>query len=220
MPLQSLLCQSVRAEQIVLVLSRAEWADAELPGWLEELDLEILWSERDGSSYLKLVELLDSPGPVVTADDDTLYPDSWLVGLLDAAGRYPGSVVGYRGLEVRAGQRYVDWPHATLATRSAALHLTGVGGVLYPPGALSRQAGDVELARALCPSNDDVWFHAMRVLAGTPAHTVSERFIEFPQVRGSQGDWSLMAQNVDTGETDRQFKAVWDHFGLWESLDG
>ncbi len=194
LPIYSLLRQSVRPAEVVLAVSEHEFPDRKLPDWVHQTPgLRVLWTAGEPTrSYQKLVPALleDPEATIVTADDDMLYPRHWLRGLLRAAAADPQRIIGYRGLEValRDGRPlpYPQWPQAREATAPPRLHLTGVGGILYPPGALAPEVADLGLALELCPTNDDVWFHAMTLLRGTRTRMVYRRFIEFPQYRGSQ----------------------------------
>jgi len=44
----------------------------------------------------------------------------------------------------------------------------GTGGILYPPGCMDARVFDIATFRALCPTEDDVWFKAMSLLRDTP----------------------------------------------------
>jgi len=228
LPIYSLLCQSVRPAEVVLVLSEHEFSGRTLPDWVHRMPgLRVLWTAGESArSYQKLVPVLleDPAATIVTADDDMLYPRDWLAGLLRAGAADPGRIVGYRGLEVALSDGrplpFLDWPRARETTASPRLHLTGVGGILYPPGALAPEVADLGLALQLSPTNDDVWFHAMTLLRGTRTRMAYRRFIEFPQYRGSQRRGNLMTDNLGAGQTDVQIANVFDHFDLWRVLEG
>lgn len=228
LPIYSLLRQSVRPAEVVLVLSEHEFPGRTVPDWVRGTPgLRVLWTSGESArSYQKLVPALleDPAATIVTADDDMLYPRYWLGGLLRAAAADPQRIIGYRGLEValRDGRPlpFLQWPRARETTASPRLHLTGVGGILYPPAALAPEVSDLGLALKLCPTNDDVWFHAMTLLRGTQTRMVYRRFIEFPQYRGSQRSGNLMTDNLGAGQTDLQIANVFDHFDLWPALQG
>jgi hypothetical protein len=221
--IRSLLRQSEPAGRVVLTLSRAELDEPRLPSRLTALQtqgLELIWVDQDIRSYKKLVPILQhEPGAViVTADDDTLYPRWWLARLLDAHRERPGTILAHRAHEIRVaadGQPlpYLQWGHASLATPSEHVFPTGAGGILYPPGSLSDEALDTELALELCPTADDIWFWMAGRLAGTARGVVSDRFREFPTIRGSQRA-ALMEVNVQGAQNDAQLTRSLEHFGL------
>ncbi|MGZ6792725.1 MAG: hypothetical protein ACXVFV_07210, partial [Mycobacteriales bacterium] len=112
---------------------------------------------------------------------------------------------------------YSTWPHATTSTPGGRTFLTGVGGILYPPGSLDPRVADVGSAMRLCPTADDVWFKAMSLLNGRGCRVVRDGFLELaPTARRGP---SLLSVNVGEGRNDQQISAVAAHFGLL-SCDG
>ena len=109
--------------------------------------------------------------PLVTADDDVLYPREWLTGLV--AAYRPDEVAAYR-TRTMSDEPYVSWPLCTSTVPSENLMATGVSGVLYPPKVLMvlRTRGD-EFMR-ICPRADDFWLHYAAVASGVLARQVSE----------------------------------------------
>lgn len=224
---RSLLAQDAPPDHVVLVLARGDVP--ELPaglGRLRDRGLEVHWVDEDTRSYKKLLPVLaERPGHVlVTVDDDTLYPQWWLARLLAAHEARPDTVLGFRGQEIAGDAAalapYVTWPGATTRTPGPRILLTGVGGVLYPPGSLPARTADVDLARRLCPTADDVWFRAMTLLAGTPTAVVDDAHADFPETWRWRSSLGLAATNVLAGRNDEQVRAVLDHFGLRAALDG
>jgi hypothetical protein len=184
--------------------------------------LEVLWIPHAMGPYGKLLPTIAAfPHDVmVVADDDVLYPANWLLGLVRAHRDNPRAIVGHRGWEVRfASPRelapYASWSRATTKADHGRVLLTGTGGILYPPGSLPAEASDWQLARRLCPQNDDIWAHAMARIAGTPMMVTSDRSVDFPATWRTGNRAGLMASNVLGGGNDPQLKAVYDHFGLW-----
>jgi hypothetical protein len=180
---------------------------------------------HDGNirSFKKLIPLLDTYADkvIVTADDDVIYPRTWLQKLVEAHNDRPDYVLGHRGASVtREGMKvapYVNWSRASPETPSSLVFLTGMGGILYPPGALPAITGDAKLAMQLCPTADDVWFKAMTLLKGTPVAKISKASGNFPVVRSAQ-KLALHHENVKAGQNDLQFRAVMDYFDLWSSF--
>ncbi|WP_249020833.1 hypothetical protein [Conexibacter sp. S30A1] len=227
----------MRANRVVVSLLEPEFPERRLPAWLERLArrgrIEIIWTDGDLRSYAKLIPALrvHPDRVIVTADDDVLYPPGWLEGLVRTADRLPGTIVGYRARPVctRPGgtlRPYNEWTPDQLAeldldgVSATQVMLTGVGGVLYPPGALPDEVMDVELARSLCPTADDVWFWAMELKAGARLAVIPPGYRDFGASRGSQANGTLVAVNVDGGANDRQIRSVLDRFALWPALTG
>lgn len=230
MAVESILRQSDPPDKVVLTVTDEDFPDRQLPQRLrrqETRGLEVLWAPRDLGSYKKLLPILERIGDeavIVTVDDDNIYP-RWLLGaLLHEHRATPEQIIGHRGSWVQlAGERklgrYVDKPPASPETPSNRVLLTGVGGILYPPGSLPPTVFDYETAAELSPSNDDVWFYAMALLAGTPVRCTGVPESElFEPIPGTE-NVALYDENVHTGRNDVQLHAVIDHFNLWAQLE-
>jgi len=110
--------------------------------------------------------------PLVTADDDILYPRDWLSSLLNSAKQDSGAyVVAHRAHHIEFDSHgqiasYMDWTRQTDDRPSTRVFATGVSGVLYPPIMLNalRSAGDT--FRSSAPRADDIWLHAMALRNG------------------------------------------------------
>lgn len=156
--------------------------------------------------------------PVVTADDDLVYPPGWLEELFAAYCAAPRHIHCYRAHRIRltaegslAPYRNWEWLAPGVRGPSQLLFPTGTCGILYPPGALSRHVFDLETMRRLCPTADDTWFKAMALLKGTPAQKVRPESLEFPHIPGSE---QRMLWTVNAGRNDAQLEAVFSHYGL------
>jgi hypothetical protein len=222
----SILLGETMPASIRLTLARDEFAGVELPRnllALQDRGLEIVMVDGNTRSYKKLIPALESlpARTFVTADDDVYYPRTWLRDLLTAHDADPNAIVGHRGTRITGDERaldpYVTWPPATGDTPPNRTFLTGVGGILYPPQSLSATVTDMDLARTLCPSADDIWFKAMALLQGTPTRQVGRRPLDPPTRRASQRV-GLFRTNVGESQNDVQMRATLDYFDLWDSL--
>lgn len=219
--LKSLLDQDIAADRTILWLGHGDVAA--LPPEVRALEahgLEIRACE-DVRSFTKLIPALHAfpDAGIVTADDDIYYGPGWLAGLVAAARSRPGAIVAHRcHLAFRnpdgSFRPYGEWHMAAPAradTPDGLLFPTGVGGVLYPPGALDPRVLDAAIFRALCPRADDVWFFWMARLAGTEQHGLGSTAWTIAW-DGSQ-DVALFHQNWLAGENDPQIAAMQDRFG-------
>jgi hypothetical protein len=228
MAVESILRQTVRPEWFEIALASDDFPEKKLPARLQaqmNRGLRVRWVDRDLRVFMKLLPALSAfpDKPIVTADDDVLYPPTWLAELLEAGHRNPTHVIGHRGTEilVRNGglAPYIEWPRAKIDTPSSRVFLTGVGGIYYPPGSLPPETLDYERALRLSPNNDDIWFRAMELLAGTPVSTVRGGTCgDFPTALATTRTPALRQINVASGRNDEQFDRVVDHFGLWSQL--
>ena len=109
--------------------------------------------------------------PLATADDDVLYPVSWLSELM--AAHRDDQVTAYR-TRIRTDDPYRKWPlyDSTKTESGERLFATGVSGVMYPRAVLEalRDRGD-EFMQS-CPRADDFWLHYAAEAAGVPVRQV------------------------------------------------
>jgi hypothetical protein len=145
--------------------------------------------------------------PLVTADDDVLYPGSWLAGLWSAYCENPHLVSCHRAhtIPIIDGELapYVCWAECQSIEPSARHFATGVSGCIYPPEFLHllKLAGSGFLE--CCPKADDIWLNVNVVRAGFKVKQIGPRSLNFPFIPGTQ-DRGLVRVNVGEGENDRQ----------------
>jgi hypothetical protein len=221
---RSLLAQSVQPIKIVLYLSMDQFANLDVPQSLRALEselFEVRMVPGDWRSYKKLLPALEdfSDLPIVTADDDTIYPRLWLEQLYTAHEADRGSILAHRATQIvltAPGEfaSYESWPWATTKSDPTLTFATGAGGILYPVGGLHENVREYALAARLAPTADDIWFKAMALLAGTPTRKIHDGPVDYPSVRSSQRT-SLRSVNVAGGRNLDQAEAVWEHFDLW-----
>ncbi len=221
--LRSLLDQRTEADRTVLWVTPEDLPD--LPAEVLALrgsGLEIA-TVRNLRSYKKLVPALRSfpDCTIVTADDDAYYDPDWLTRLVATAKASPGAVVGLRCHMARMDKDgcllpYNSWDHETEATKPGhereRLFPTGVGGILYPPEALVRQALDEDRFMRLCPSADDVWFFWMARLAGTRHRRAPEahQILFWPDSQKVALFWHNV---IDAPGNDEAIRALEAEFG-------
>ena len=222
--LRSLLSQSVRPDRICLCLDEA--AVPQLPDSVRALEgyrcLQIL-TARDIGPATKLIPTLRRfpDAYIVTADDDVYYPPNWLASIVKGFDVCDPAIVCSRAHLARAHASgrllpYSRWDQQTRVTWPDApgtfLFPTGIGGVLYPPGALDPRVFDEEALLRLTPRADDVWFFWMARLAGTRQVRIPGKplIINWP---GSQAI-ALKSGNVEAGGNDKQIRAMEAEFGL------
>ena len=160
--------------------------------------------------------------PIVTADDDTIYPPEWLALLANAHREAPQQIQCCRAHRIRLTDQgrlapYRDWEWLAPGLRgpSPLLFPTGVSGVLYPPGSLSAEVFDHETMRRLCPTADDAWFKAMALLQGSSARKVHAESFTFPHIPGSE---CRMLWTINVERNDTQLAALFDYYQLYDQL--
>jgi hypothetical protein len=216
-----LLDQTVAADRIVLWIADED-VDA-LPTHVRELErrgLQISTCD-DLRSFKKLIPALQAyPNAyIVTADDDVYYRPDWLEMLVAGAVDEKRTVICHRAHRLRrqANDRiapYAQWQRDVrdLAARSPSADLvpTGVGGVLYPPGALDRSVCERAQFERLCPNGDDLWFFWMARAAGTRHKKVGPKFW---QISWASTQASALWASNEAGGNDAMIAALEKEFG-------
>ena len=178
---RSILAGSVLPDKVVLYLTASQFPDGKIPQGVLDLSaadprFEVRNYDDEIRSYRKLIPALkDFPDAViVTVDDDVWYHRNMLRDLLKWHGRLPGYVLAHRAKRMKIDAPYKKWKkyrwYSFLIKRlhfSSRNIQTGVGGVLYPPGALKAEMVAGDEFRELAPTTDDIWFWAAAVANGT-----------------------------------------------------
>jgi hypothetical protein len=145
--------------------------------------------------------------PLVTADDDVIYPTDWLSRLIEEHERTPQDVICYRAREVKFSESglalYQSWKMCNSATSSVRHVATRVSGVLYPPGLqmFLKSAGRQFLN--CCPRADDLWLHVNAVRHGARIRQIYSSPTDFPELPETQAQ-ALSITNLDGGHNDVQ----------------
>jgi hypothetical protein len=209
---ESIARGAVRPERMILWLDSIDDLEAITPALARQRErgLEILLAENFGphTKYYPYVESETTFAvPLVTADDDIIYPSSWLAGIMAAHRAHPESIVGYwiRRVVFGADGRpvtYTSWPYASDTRAHAANVPLGVSGVLYPTRMLASLREKGRAFTEVAPSTDDLWLHAVAVRSGIDVRQISDTPVHFLTVPGSQ-EISLASVNVSGSGNDR-----------------
>lgn len=145
--------------------------------------------------------------PLVTADDDVIYPHTWLERLVQEHRRTPGDVICYRAREIHfangALATYNSWPLCKSTTPSVRFIATGVSGVLYPPALQQFLKAAGRQFVHCCPRADDLWLHVNAVRNGCRIRQIHALPSYFPELPNTQ-DQALCITNADGGQNDVQ----------------
>jgi hypothetical protein len=182
---------------------------------LQKRGLEIMLCENYGPHkkyypYLELSQELEIP--LVTADDDVLYPDDWLKKLSEAFLQYPNLVNCHMARIVKLNQesigKYETWGFVDSTEPNFRHFAIGVGGVLYPPSLQREIKREGTAFKNCCPKADDIWLHAQAVRAGYKVRQVAPTAIPLFYIPGTQIN-ALHKQNLAGGENDSQIKLTY-----------
>ena len=171
---------------------------------------------RDLGPHKKYYPYLQSCGsitvPLVTADDDLIYPRWWLERLIDEWARHPDVLNCYRarrmhfdGLELTS---YKEW-ELTNSSEPSFLHFAGSGAGAILPISLQetlREAGMSFLE--CCPRADDIWLHVHALRSGYRVRQIREREFRLIEIPGSQSQ-ALWYENLKGDGNDQQIAATY-----------
>lgn len=187
--------------------------------------LEVRLAENFGphTKYYPYVEDAEAfTGPLVTADDDTIYPRSWLQGLAHAHDAHPDVISCYRARQMWFdGDRlapYGTWQLVASDDASFLHFATGVSGAVYPVRMLTALRERGRAFVALCPAADDIWLNQTALTIGMPVRLVDGVSRDFPLVEETQAD-ALWYSNWLGGRNDEQLAATYSARDLKGLLD-
>lgn len=230
--IESIMQGSMKPNRIVLWLEE-EMRDVTLPITLrkqQERGLEISFC-KNIRSYQKLLPTFAKypHATVITIDDDAIYHYDLVEKLVNTHNQYPNDIISNRVHRMVLGKNgtpitYMRWDwciNLPTSETSNLLFLTGVGGTLYPPQSLHPEVVNDSVFMDICKFADDVWFNAMALMAGTKIRKcfTHNSFGEDYLVNDKVQDVGLM--RINTGKecaNDKQLKAVFDKYGLWDKL--
>lgn len=216
--LESIGAGRQRPSRLLLWVDQGQLDAAPLPAPLLRLvarGLEVRGCQDVGphTKYWPSVAQLPLDRPLVTADDDVLYPRGWLAELQAAGRQQPDWIHCHRAHHFSfdpAGQPlpYARWPACAHTRPGHRAFFTGVAGVLYPPAMQQalREAGPAFLA--CCPKADDIWLNAVAWRLRMPVHQLRPFhpvLFERPGTRAG----GLARHNVQGGGNDAQLLATY-----------
>jgi len=218
--LESIACGTLRPARLIL------WIDEEalfrnLPNTIRRLQkrgLEVKLCKNYGPHkkyypYLESEEVFDTP--LVTADDDVLYPRYWLEKLFKANREHSGDINCFWahviGVSESGLSEYRSWKQCD-STHPSFLHLaTGMGGVIYPPLFLTKlKLAGTEFEKC-CPKGDDLWLHVLALRNGFKVRQILSRlpYFSFHPIPGTE-ETALSYENATYGDgNDRQTAATY-----------
>lgn len=185
--------------------------------------LEIRYGANIGphAKYYHFVDShIDVHAPLVTADDDVMYPTYWLDGLFRAHIELPGMVHCYRALQVVMCEDgslapYRSWPFRSSSAPSRLNFLTGVSGVIYPTAMLRCIARAGKGFVDTCPRADDVWLNVLALRNAYPVKQVLPVSLHFDTIRGTQRQ-ALLLENHRADGNDAQIRKTYTASDLAE----
>ena len=207
--LSSLFKQICKPDEIILYVDddvKEDDITVEIQKYVE-YGLQIKKRKEDIKPHKKyLYAMKEHPNDIIiTVDDDMIYDSDLVYSLVKSYKKYPSCVSAKRVHKITFDEKgkikpYSEWESCckTELEPQNILLATGVGGVLYPPKCLYKDAFDIERIIRLCRNQDDIWLKLMEYLNGTkvvfaPSLKITSNFIEMKEYTG------LRFENVENG---------------------
>lgn len=222
--IESIMQGSLLPNRLILWLSE-DFKEKPLPRTLQnqiKRGLEIRYC-KDILSYKKLIPSLSlfPNAVVVTIDDDLIYSQEMLEGLLLSYLNEPNAIHAYRIHNMTFDENgdlksYMDWQFE--ASVADYPFFTGGGGTLYPPNSLPKETLNEEVFMSICQYADDVWFNAMAKMNKTKivkVDTHSSNNVDYRPLMHIQ-ERGLCEENTNplSCRNDEQIKAVFLKYNL------
>lgn len=211
--------------RVALFLDKPTYGQGRLPFPIRRLakrGVEVILLDQDDGSYKKLPVFTwgfeDTPMPVVSVDDDTVYPPAWLAGFKQAALESPLCVLCYRGRRMRIAPQgdpapYAEWDLVRHALARRWSLPTGVGGILYPRPALEAIRDRGTGFRTQARNVDDLWFRLCTLEAGLLVRQVRPSPANFRAIAFT-GETALYPANAAGGGNDQAMQQFRQLFNL------
>jgi hypothetical protein len=207
----------VRPQRMILWLGLAE-RERPLPRALQRLQargLEVRYAEDCGPHTKYFPYVCSEPKhlvAMVTADDDTWYPNFWLDRLCRAHVAQPELVHCYRARRIQLKDNglapYATWPFVVNDRPGPTVFATGVCGVIYPPALLDALRDSGAAFQSCCPKADDLWLHVTALRSGFVARQLDAKAAEFDTMPSTQSI-ALWHQNLILSGNDPQAAATY-----------
>ena len=187
--IESLLRQKMKPDMIILWLSKEQFPDIDsLPQRLRNLQergLVIKLKEGDIRSYKKYQYTIEEypDATIILADDDFIYDTDLVSSLMQAHFEEPNVVCARYGYRMKRDNNghissYLLWTSISEpTTASSDVFFGSGGGTLFTRAIMYKDIIDIDLARELCPTADDIYLNAMARLNDTKIRFVSGKYV-------------------------------------------
>lgn len=181
---------------------------------LAKRGLEVRFCENFGphKKYFPFVSTEETFSvPLVTADDDELYPETWLSELVQANLQYPNAINCRWAVQITCDGngigKYSTWARCGSVQPDFRNFALGISGVIYPPEFLLRLKEVGTGFKTTCPMADDVWLHVQGLRAGYKVRQIKPESPRGTPIPGSQAT-ALTLKNFARGN-DVQIAATY-----------
>ena len=224
--IESLMRQTYKPKKIILWLASDEFVSLEvLPRKLlklqeKGLDIQFCENLRSHKKYYFAMEKYRE-NSIITADDDTFYPEDLIENLFSTSKSYPDCVCAtmVSKIMIKDGKLspYIQWKSHVESPSVPLYSIIPIGceGVLYPPHVLSEKVFDKDLFKVICFYGDDLWLKYMSVLNEKKVMQVHNNVITYINIISTQ-KFALNKINNALGKNDIQIKELNKQFPIVE----
>lgn len=213
---ESLKCQSVLPEKVILWLSKEQFPTQDLiPEKLRNMQNEffdIRLVNEDIRSHKKYYyTLIEYPSKsFITCDDDVYYDPYMIQRLVETSRLFPHCIIANHTSKIVFKSdgnvsSYSDFVGGIKPYSSKDLIQIGIGGVFYPANCLYELVLNKELFMLLAPLADDIWLNTMARLNGTAVVQSSKDMLALPIEDGAP---SLSDINNGENKNDVQIAKI------------
>ncbi len=217
--IKSIMDQTYPPDRIMIWLADTQFPglEADLPHDLLDLKdqgLEIRFCDDLKPHKKYFYTMQENPDAVViTMDDDVIYPEDTVECLLRSYSRFPHSISGLRVHRISFSEygvgTYDSWRYnddSFYRNPSMFAMATGVGGILYPPHSIPKDAFNKEAIISTCLMGDDLWLKTNAIRNGYPTVLAAlNRPLQY--IDGSQ-ESALWRVNKGMGNNDAQLHKI------------
>lgn len=193
--------------------------------------LEVRFVE-DVGPYTKLIPALrEFPNKtIITVDDDIWYPANMMERLLRAHKEHPMSICALAARQIKwkneskhTFKSFIEFPYVvnTAEDTTSSMYLAeGVCGTVYPPHSFTEEVFNKDCFMKLSPKADDLWFKAMGLISGTPVFAAKTYYPATQDIIFDDDVQDMGLYNFNFGQkgNDKQWKALCDHYNLYDML--
>lgn len=224
--IESIAQQTLKPTKIILWLSEDDFSIGNLPITLHRLikrGLTVNFRKDIGPHTKGLYAFKEFPhSPIVTIDDDIIYPIDLLESLYSKYLQHKNNVICNVGRDISMDINnnllpYRDWKHISeFHSPSRTIMPLGVNGVLYPPNCFDEDNFDIKAMKETSPKADDIWFKMM-ALKNSRKTIVTGDYKDFTAsftVLDASFINALAVDNVIGGENKTQMKLVMERYNI------
>lgn len=224
--IKSILSQTIRPNKVVLCLDESEFSESDIPLTISRLyesgvDVEFVSNIKSYKKYIPTAKKYPND-IIITIDDDFIYPEDMIEGLLREHLVLPNVLLGTRAHRIKYNKKgkilpYNKWEYeANTFSVKEDVFLTSGAGMLFPPGLLSKEVFNGKVFIELANSADDIWFKVIAHISGVDCKKIDDKR-DWPSryLQLSTGyNQSLSSLNVGKSRNDTQLSALLDFYNL------